>query len=116
MWVSVLCVCVCVCVCMCVCVHGCACVCVCVCVCMGVHVCVCVCVCVSVCVCEHITTPFQNENTQRVATSHHDYTDVRRPDHRSTYNVLVKKTYRFVKNIWAMYILKNMSSQQYVTV
>ncbi|KAL5510349.1 hypothetical protein EMCRGX_G005879 [Ephydatia muelleri] len=53
-----------------------------------------------------------NENTQRVATSHHDYTDVRRPDHRSTYNVLVKKTYRFVKNIWTMYILKNMSSQQ----
>ena len=87
MWVSVLCVCVCV--------HGCTCVCVCVCVCVHgcarVCMCECVCVCVCVCVCEHITTPFQNENTQRVATSHHDYTDVRRPDHRSTYNVLVKK-------------------------
>eukprot|EP00731_Ephydatia_muelleri_P033586 Em0033g2a len=33
-----------------------------------------------------------NENCQRMATSHHEYTDVRRPDHHSTYNVLVKKT------------------------
>eukprot|EP00731_Ephydatia_muelleri_P000668 Em0001g668a len=54
-----------------------------------------------------------NENCQRMATSHHEYTDVRRPDHHSTYNVLVKKTYRFVNNIWSMYVLRNITSQQY---
>eukprot|EP00731_Ephydatia_muelleri_P007478 Em0003g1726a len=53
-----------------------------------------------------------NENCQRMATSHHEYTDVRRPDHHSTYNVLVKKTYRFVQNIWSMYVLRNITSQQ----
>ncbi|KAL5469081.1 hypothetical protein EMCRGX_G030274 [Ephydatia muelleri] len=53
-----------------------------------------------------------NENCQRMATSHHEYTDVRRPDHHSTYNVLVKKTYRFVNNIWSMYVLRNITSQQ----
>eukprot|EP00731_Ephydatia_muelleri_P000638 Em0001g638a len=53
-----------------------------------------------------------NENCQRMATSHHKYTDVRRPDHHSTYNVLVKKTYRFVNNIWSMYVLRNITSQQ----
>ena len=70
----------------------------------------------SVCVmrlCNHIN---QNENCQRMATSHHEYTDVRRPDHHSTYNVLVKKTYRFVNNIWSMYVLRNITSQQYVTI
>eukprot|EP00731_Ephydatia_muelleri_P031416 Em0022g930a len=29
-----------------------------------------------------------------------------------TYNVLVKKTYRFVNNIWSMYVLRNITSQQ----
>eukprot|EP00731_Ephydatia_muelleri_P036305 Em0233g1a len=53
-----------------------------------------------------------NENCQRMATSHHEYTDVRRPDNQSTYNVLVKKTYRFVNNIWSMYVLRNITSQQ----
>ncbi|KAL5516911.1 hypothetical protein EMCRGX_G002355 [Ephydatia muelleri] len=53
-----------------------------------------------------------NENCQRMATSHHEYTDVRRPDHHSTYNVLVKKTHRFVNNIWSMYVLRNITSQQ----
>ena len=51
-----------------------------------------------------------------MATSHHEYTDVRLPDHHSTYNVLVKKTYRFVSNIWSMYVLRNITSQQYVTI
>ncbi|KAL5517177.1 hypothetical protein EMCRGX_G002675 [Ephydatia muelleri] len=60
----------------------------------------------------HRATSGENENCQRMATSHHEYTDVRRPDHHSTYNVLVKKTYRFVQNIWSMYVLRNITSQQ----
>ncbi|KAL5491271.1 hypothetical protein EMCRGX_G016524 [Ephydatia muelleri] len=51
-----------------------------------------------------------NENTQRASTSHGEYLDVRRPDHHSTYNVLKKKTFQFVRNIWNAYILKNISS------
>eukprot|EP00731_Ephydatia_muelleri_P037430 Em0468g2a len=51
-----------------------------------------------------------NENTQRASISHDEYLDVRRPDHHSTYNVLKKKTFQFVRNIWNAYILKNISS------
>eukprot|EP00731_Ephydatia_muelleri_P003523 Em0001g3523a len=52
----------------------------------------------------------QNENTQRASTSHGEYLDVRRPDHHITYNVLKRKTFQFVRNIWNAYILKNISS------
>ncbi|KAL5470676.1 hypothetical protein EMCRGX_G028679 [Ephydatia muelleri] len=51
-----------------------------------------------------------NENTQRASTSHGEYLDVCRPDHHSTYNVLKRKTFQFVRNIWNAYILKNISS------
>ena len=62
------------------------------------------------CVCLNV---MQNENSQRAYTSERMYIDIRRPDRRTPMKVLVKKSYKFVQQVWDSYMVKNMEDTRY---
>ena len=43
----------------------------------------------------------------RAYTSMNKFKDLRRPDRRTAMKVLVKKTFKFVDLVWAMYVAQN---------
>ena len=57
---------------------------------------------------------FENENVQRDATSERMVFDMRRPDRRTPMKVLVQKSFRFVDEIWEMFVLHNSEGTGYV--
>ena len=60
------------------------------------------------------TSLFQNENVKRSHTSERMYIDIRRPNRRTPLRVLVDKTFRFVEDVWSMYMERNMQVTGYV--
>lgn len=55
-------------------------------------------------------TILQNENVNRPYTSTHKVKDLRRPDRRTSMKVLVKKSYKFVQQVWATYVCRNLAN------
>ncbi len=45
--------------------------------------------------------PLQNENVNQPLTSQHKVKDLWRPDRRTAMKVLVKKSYKFVDEVWS---------------
>ena len=52
----------------------------------------------------HVGSCLQNENVGRASTSERFVPDLRRPDRRTPMKVLVKKSFKFVEEIWEMYL------------
>jgi hypothetical protein len=45
-----------------------------------------------------------NENVERATTSEYFFQDVRRPDRRTPMKVLTAKSYKFVDDIWTLFL------------
>ncbi len=56
----------------------------------------------------------QNENVRRAATSECFIKDMRRPDRWTPFIVLVKKSYKFVDDIWNLFVQRNCRDIRYV--
>ena len=46
----------------------------------------------------------------RPCTSTHKVKDLRRPDRRTSMKVLVKKSYKFVQQVWSTYVCRNLAN------
>ena len=70
------------------------------------------------CVCTWSSTNYrqfyQNENVNRSYTSLSTVKDLRRPDRHTPLKVLVSKTFKFVDQLWEMYVTKNKVDLRYV--
>ena len=63
-----------------------------------------------------VHAPRVNENVQRGYTSERTYIDFRRPNRRTPLKVLVDKGFRFIDDVWSMYMKRNMHVTGYVHV